>query len=81
MKVKQTFPISEFKAKCIAIMRRVQRTKTPVIVTVRGKPLASIDPIFEPSKKRKLGGQRHVIEIHGDIVDTDLAQEWESLAT
>ena len=80
MKAKQTVPISEFKAKCIAIMRRVQRTKASVIVTVRGKPLASIDPISEPSKQRKLGGQRHAMEIHGDIVETDLALDWESLA-
>jgi prevent-host-death family protein len=80
MKSRQTFPISEFKAKCIAIMRRVHRTKTSVIVTVRGKPLASIDPICEPSSARKLGGQQHAMTIHGDIVGTDLAGEWESLA-
>ena len=80
MKAKQTFPISEFKAKCIAIMRRVHRTKTSVIVTVRGKPLASIDPVFEPVRTRRLGGQANAVEIHGDIVGADLEGEWESLA-
>jgi prevent-host-death family protein len=80
MKAKQTFPISEFKAKCIAIMRRVHRTGVPVVVTVRGKPLATIDPIVDVPRVRRLGGQAGSIEIRGDIVGTDLAGDWESLS-
>ena len=79
VKAKQSFPISEFKAKCIAIMRRVHRTRIPVLVTVRGKPLATIDPIVEPTRGRRLGGQPHAIEIRGDIVEAELASQWEAL--
>ena len=42
----KTVIISEFKAKCIAILREAQRTREPVVVTRRGKPLARIEPIY-----------------------------------
>ena len=48
----RTMLVSEFKAKCIAILKDVQRTRQPVLVTLRGKPLAA----YRRRQRRK--GQR-----------------------
>jgi len=42
--VRETIVISEFKAKCLGILRRVQETGRPVIVTRRGQRIAEIHP-------------------------------------
>ena len=36
--------ISEFKAKCLALLQQVQKTKKPLRVTRFGKPVAEIVP-------------------------------------
>ena len=76
----KTIVISEFKAKCIAILKEAQRTREPVIVTRRGKPLARIEPILEDASRRQLGALRGRIQIRGDIVRTGSEQDWEMLS-
>jgi len=73
----ETIGISEFKAKCIEKMKAVQRTGDPLLVTLRQRPLASIVPYAEGPPKRVLGALRGRLTISGDIVHTDLADEWE----
>jgi prevent-host-death family protein len=36
--------ISEFKATCLAVLERVRRTGTSIVVTKRGEPVAQINP-------------------------------------
>ena len=36
--------ISEFKARCIQLIKRVQATRQPLIVTLRGHPMAKVIP-------------------------------------
>lgn len=66
--------ITEFKARCIESLREVDRTRRPLLVTLRGKPIASVEPI---SQARELGTLRDECEILGDLVATDFASEWE----
>lgn len=40
----EAIAISQFKAKCLAILQRVKRTGKPVLVTRFGKPIAEIVP-------------------------------------
>lgn len=47
--------ISELKAKCLGILKRVQMTREPVVITRRGKPVARIEPIPEEALTRRLG--------------------------
>lgn len=75
----QEILISEFKAKCIAILKRVQMTREPVLVTRRGKPVARIEPIPEEAMTRRLGTLRGRMTIHGDIVTENAGDEWEVL--
>lgn len=74
----KTVILSTFKANCIALLREAQRTSQPIIVTRRGKPLARIEPLHEPSPTRRLGTQRGRMRIKGDIVHADFAADWES---
>lgn len=75
----QEILISEFKAKCIAILKRVQMTREPVLITRRGKPIARIEPIPQGDLARKLGTLRGRMSIHGDIVTESAGDEWEVL--
>jgi prevent-host-death family protein len=43
-KSKATIPISEFKATCLAVLERVRRTGTSIVVTRHGEPMAEIVP-------------------------------------
>lgn len=72
--------ISEFKAKCLGILRRVRKTGRPVIVTRRGERIAEIHPPSpETPKAEWLGsfGERGLIT--GDLVEPIAAEDWEAL--
>ena len=70
--------ISEFKAKCIDKLKTVQKTGEPLLVTLRKRPIAMVNPYYEDgSQKRELGKLRGRIIIHGDIVHSDFTDEWE----
>ena len=59
--------ISEFKARCFALIREVEKTGKPLRITRRGKPLAEVIPV-SATPKRKLGILAGKGEILGDIV-------------
>ncbi len=73
--------ISEFKAKCLAILERVRKTRKPVRVTKRGKPVAEVVPPTPAFDRASLAGSmRDTMKITGDIISpaTD-PEEWEVL--
>ena len=69
--------ISEFKAKCIAVLKEAQRTREPVLVTRRGHPLARVEPVYDDPPPRKLGALKGRMRIVGDIVRSDFDADWE----
>ena len=70
--------ISEFKAKCIDKLKTVQVSGEPLLVTLRKRPIAVINPYIDnASSKRELGKLRGRITIHGEIVRSDFTDEWE----
>ena len=73
----KTMAISEFKAKCIAVMKEVRRTRTPLIVAWRGEPIARIEPIVPEPTRRSLGSLQGQMQIEADIVQGDFDAEWE----
>ena len=75
----KTMIISEFKAKCIAVLRQAQRTGESLVVTRRGHPIARIDPILDEQPPRKLGVLKGKMNIKGDLVRTDFDEEWDML--
>lgn len=77
-----TIAISEFKATCLAVLERVRRTGTPVLVTRRGVPVAEIVPPSTASLGRSwIGSMRGTAAITGDLVEPVVApEEWEVLS-
>ena len=60
--------ISEFKAKCLALLEQVRKTKQPIQITRFGKPVAEIVPPSPQASQDWLGSMADTIEIVGDIV-------------
>jgi prevent-host-death family protein len=73
--------ISEFKAKCLAILEQVRLTKTPIRVTRFGKPVAEIVPPTAVMDRAKwMGSMKDSMEILGDIISpANDEDEWECL--
>jgi len=72
--------ISEFKAKCLALLDQVQKTKKPIRVTRRGRAVADVVPATPVAPADWMGSMRGTMEIVGDIISpaTD-EDEWEAL--
>jgi prevent-host-death family protein len=61
--------ISEFKAKCLALLERVRRTKKPIRITRFGKPVAEVvPPSPETGQGEWIGSMKDTMQILGDIV-------------
>ena len=74
----KTMGISEFKAKCIGIMKATARSKEPVMVTLRDKPLVTVTPLEKRiDKPRILGGLAGSMQITGEIVRSDFTEDWD----
>jgi prevent-host-death family protein len=77
----QTVSISEFKAKCLALIEMVKKTGQPLLITKRGEPIAQVVPPPEKQKPASwLGCMRGAGTIVGDVISsaTD-EEEWEVL--
>ena len=65
----QEVAISEFKAKCLSLLEEVSKTRTPLRVTRRGKPLADVIPASPEAEERSwIGSMSGTIDLVGDIV-------------
>ncbi|NWG13394.1 MAG: hypothetical protein HXY20_07675 [Acidobacteria bacterium] len=71
--------ISEFKSKCIGVLKDCRRSGKAVIVTLRGRPIARVGPILESEERRTLGIHQGRMELHGDVVRSETTQDWEVL--
>ena len=61
--------ISEFKAKCFALLKRVRQTKKPLRITRFGEPVADVvPPTPEPEQNAWIGSMKDTMQILGDIV-------------
>lgn len=68
----------EFKARCLKLMDQVQRTKKPITITKRGKPIAQLVPV-NSEKRDVFGCMKGTIKIVGDIV-SPIDVDWEANA-
>jgi prevent-host-death family protein len=73
--------ISEFKAKCLALLEDVDKTKISLLVTRRGRPIAEVIPTSPNRDERDwLGSMSDSMEITGDVVSPVIEiQEIEAL--
>jgi prevent-host-death family protein len=77
----QEIAISEFKAKCLAVLERVRSTKKPIRVTRFGKPVAEVvPPTSVEDRSSWIGSMKNSMKIKGDIVSPATNEdEWEVL--
>lgn len=77
-----TIPASQFKAQCLAIMDRVDRTGQEVVVTKHNRPVAKLVPVRGAISARPLFGRsKGRIRVVGDIVapinaDWDVGEDY-----
>jgi prevent-host-death family protein len=71
--------ISEFKAKCLALLEEVRKTRQPIRVTRHGKPMAEIVPSTAVMDRAAwIGSMKDTIKITGDIISpANDDDEWE----
>jgi prevent-host-death family protein len=72
-----TMPVSEFKAKCLQLLKDVETKGDRIIITKRGKPVAEVAP-SKSAIPHLRGMWKDSIEILGDIVYFDTSDDWES---
>ena len=73
--------ISEFKAKCLALLEQVRATKKPIRITRFGKPVAEVvPPTTVMDRNDWIGSMKGRMRITGDIVSpANDEDEWEVL--
>jgi prevent-host-death family protein len=65
----QEVTISKFKATCLALLEEVNKTRTPIRVTRRGKAIADVfPPSLEGDERSWIGSMAGTVKIVGDIV-------------
>jgi len=74
----KTMLVSEFKSKCIAVLKDVQRSREPVVVTLRGVPMARVEPLRNDESRKRLGALEGTVQVRTDIVHADTTDDWET---
>ncbi len=70
--------ISEFKAKCIALIKAAAESGDELVVTLRGRPLARVVGLAG-GRKRVLGGQPEALDpalADAVLIASDFADDW-----
>ena len=76
----ETINAASFKATCLALLDKVERTGKPIRVTKRGKPVAELVPVAPPGKRRILGCMAGTAKIVGDLVSLAAPEsDWNAL--
>jgi prevent-host-death family protein len=74
----ETMAVSKFKATCLSVLQRVQKTRKPILITRFGKPIAEVVPPSPPRRANWFGSMVGTGEILGDIIaPASPAEEWD----
>jgi len=72
--------ISQFKAKCLALISELEKTKQPLRITKRGKVVAEVNPPSPTRDRSWIGSMKGTSMILGDIVSpASDPEDWEVL--
>ena len=73
----KVLPAGKFKDVCLKTLDDVAKTKTPVVITKRGHPVATLVPYRQPAPKPGLAGS--VLKDTGDPFGT--GDDWDADAS
>jgi len=68
-------PISKFKAKCLALLQEVQKTREPLRIMRHSVPVAEVIPAGPDRKRKFLGDMIGTVEFLGDVVSPVIGLE------
>ena len=71
-----TISATEFKAKCLSILEKLD--PQGLIVTKRGRPLAKVIPVNSAKNENLIGSMKGKIHIKGDLFTTGVSWHAES---
>jgi len=71
-----TYGAAQFKARCLELMDAVGRTRVPIVVTKRGKPIVRIEPASAESDAI-FGALKGMVTYMGDVV-SPVDVDWEA---
>ncbi len=69
--------VTEFKARCLALLNGIGERGGTITITKRGKPLATVGPA--QAWKSPEGAWVGKVEIDGDLLNADTSTLWEVL--
>jgi len=77
----ETIPISKFKATCLGLLKQVKKKGEPILITLKGEPVAMVVPPPAAEKSGTwIGAFRTSGRIVGDIVSPAADEsDWEAL--
>ena len=76
----QTVSVTEFKAKCLALLEGIGHRGGSITITKRGRPLATVGPARRPAWKSPEGAWVGRVTLAGDLLE-DTSELWEALRT
>jgi len=74
----KTMAISEFKTHALKVLNEVAKTKEPIIITKRGKPLAQVIPHRKSEMKSTPGKLADAFVFENDIITPIGEDLWEA---
>jgi prevent-host-death family protein len=70
-------PVTQFKARCLEIVKRVHDRQAPeIVVTKHGRPYVKVVPV-DAGKREIFGYLKGLAKIHGDLTEPT-GVEWEA---
>jgi prevent-host-death family protein len=75
---RNTYSVSEFKAKSLGLLEQISRSGESIIVTKRGKPIAKVIPMGNEGEKLTAGKLRDTLIKEIDIVTPFGAKLWKA---
>ncbi len=70
---------AQFKAKCLKLMDEIAKTRKPIVITKRGKPVAKLVAVEPERRQPLLGYMAGTIAYVGDV-ESPVGVEWEAQA-
>ncbi len=68
--------VTQFKARCLGIIEKVQREKCRVVISRHGRPAAQLLPVTEEAAAPLFGRARGETRLRGDLFTT--GEAWDA---
>lgn len=68
--------VTQFKARCLGVIDKVQKEKTRVTITRHGRPAAELVPVSASSPGKLFGRSKESTVIVGDLLST--GENWDA---